>query len=392
MGTEKIRLHIFAIPHTITKDEFSHCAFTGKVQRFSPMMRSRGFEVYHYGIETSQSGANVDVNLFTKEEWNKLRIESYKFLKPELTEEEIIKKLENPQSFIGDLANHTTPLYVEFNSRLNKELKKNYRSVKTDIICMPFGPAHEAAIKNFNCVAVETGIGYPNAYKNYRIYESYAKKHCDFMKEKKNIANYWFVVPNYYNTLEFPLSVSPKKTIGFLGRICNIKGCNIVLEVAKLFPHIDFIICGQGDPSPYISKADNLKYKPPIHGEERGKYLGSLTAVLCPSTYLEPFCGVNVEAQLCGTPVIAHDYGAFPETVEPFKTGLLCHTLADFCYGVQMALDGKFDREYIHKRAVEKYDMYNVAFKYDYIFKTILHIYDGTNGWYSPTTHIDLLK
>ena len=60
----KIRLHILAIPHTITRDEYSHCAFTGKVLRFSPMMRSRGFEVFHYGVETSESGADKDINLF----------------------------------------------------------------------------------------------------------------------------------------------------------------------------------------------------------------------------------------------------------------------------------------------------------------------------------------
>ena len=74
---DKIRLHLLAIPHTVTRDDFSHCAFTGKVQRFAPMMRSRGFEVYHYGVETSQSGATVDVNLMTLEEWKSLRRLSY---------------------------------------------------------------------------------------------------------------------------------------------------------------------------------------------------------------------------------------------------------------------------------------------------------------------------
>ena len=386
-----IRLHLLGIPHTITRDEFSHCAFTGKVQRFSPMMRSRGFEVYHYGVETSQSGANVDIDLFTKAEWQALRIASYVKLNPETTLEDAEIKLKDHTKFVGDLANLNTPLYTEFNIRLRKSLMENYRGITTDIVCLPFGPTHEYAIKGLNYLSIETGIGYPNSYKEFRIFESYAKLHVSMEKDHKQIANYWFVVPNYYNTLEFPLSLNPdKQKIGFLGRIDPIKGCHIFVDIAKNFPHIDFILCGQGDPTNFL-KAPNVYYKAPICGAERGEYLGSLTALIAPSKFIEPFCGVSVEAQLCGTPVIGHDYSALVETVEPFKTGLNCHTLADFCYGVQMALDGKFDRQYIHDRAVKKYDMYNVANKYEYVFKSILNIYDGTNGWYSPNTYIDLL-
>ena len=391
--SKPIRLHLLGIPHTITRDEFSHCACTGKVQRFSPMMRSRGFEVYHYGIETSQSGANVDINILTKKEWNELREKSYKQLYPNLSDEEISDRLNNPKTFVGELANITTSLYMEFNKKLKSYLTENYRSRATDIVCITFGPAHEEAIKDLNCTAIETGIGYSNAYKNYRIFESYAKMHWYMQKENKSIANYWFVVPNYYNIEEFPVSLTPKKNrVGFLGRIGTTKGCHLIVEIAKCFPEVEFILCGQGDPTSFITEdVPNIIYKQPIHGEERGKYLGELVALLCPSNFLEPFCGVNVEAQLCGTPIISHDYGAFSETVEPFKTGLLCHTLADFCFGIQMALDGGFDRQYIRDRAVYKYDMYNVAKQYEYVFKTTLNVHNGTNGWYSPNAYIDLL-
>lgn len=115
--TDKIRLHLLAIPHTITRDEFSHCAFTGKVQRFSPMLRSRGFEVYHYGVATSQSGASVDVDLLTVDEWTNLRSLSYQHLNPTASIEEVKQKLADPTAFIGDLANWDTPLYKEFNAR-----------------------------------------------------------------------------------------------------------------------------------------------------------------------------------------------------------------------------------------------------------------------------------
>jgi len=199
-------------------------------------------------------------------------------------------------------------------------------------------------------------------------------------------------VPNYYNIQEFPLSLSPRlDRVGCLGRLEVIKGCHIVVEVARRFRHIQFVLCGQGDPSSYLVEP-NVVYQPPIHGAERGEYLGSLIALMAPSKFAEPFCGVAVEAQLCGTPVITSDYGAFPETVEAFKTGVRCHTLADFCWGVQMALNGEFDRKYIRDRAVRKYDMYNVAKQYEYVFKSILDLSNGNGGWFSDKTYIETLK
>jgi glycosyltransferase involved in cell wall biosynthesis len=384
-----IRLHLLGLPHTITNNEYSHCAFTGKILRFSPMMRDRGFEVYHYGIETSTTGANKDIDIFTIKEWEEYKKESYKFLNPNITTEELTDKLTNKTSFVGELANWDTPLYKEFNRRLNIKIIENYRSKRTDIVCITFGPSHEDALRHIDVLCVETGIGYDNSYRDFRIFESYSKLFVSV--NHTELRNYWFVIPNYYNILEFPLSLIPNKNrIGFFGRITRCKGCVIIVEIAKKFPHIEFILCGQGDPTEYLT-LPNIKYKEPISGNGRAEYLGSLMALLAPSKYSEPFCGVNVEAQLCGTPVITHPYGALVETVEPFKTGMLCRTLADFCFAIQMALDGKFDRKYIHVRAVDKYDMYKIGKQYEYAFKTILELFNNNGGWYSENSHLQLL-
>ena len=389
-----IRLHIPGIPYTITSDEYSHDAYTGKVLRFSPMMRSVGFEVYHYGVETSISNATKQIDIMTKEEWTELRIKTWQFVDNSLTYEEAKKKNSDPTQIISNLSNWSSPLTKEFNIRFRKHLIENYRSNTTDIVCTPLGRTYQDAIDKLNYVVVESGIGYNSSFLDYRIFESYAWLSNTLGKEDKHPNNYWFVVPNYFDITEFKLSLSPKpKQIGFLGRINDIKGCRIIMEIAKKFPDVEFILCGQGDPKPYL-EIPNIKYKQPIHGSERSDYLGSCVAVLCLSKYLEPFCGVAVEAQLCGTPVISTDWGAMVETVEQGITGLRGHTLADYCHGVQMALDGKFSRKYIRDRAVRLYDMYNVAHQYDYTFKTILDIHiPKKNGWYSPNTYIKpLLK
>ena len=390
MSNNTIRLHIPAIPYTITRDEYSHDAFTGKVKRFSPMMRSLNFEVYHYGVETSESGATKNIDLLTKEEWNKLRIESIMFSEPKLTLEDATKKNSDPTLEPNYFACWDNPLTKEFNKRLHASLKENYRSITTDIVCIPLGRTYESAINGLNLITVEVGIGYNGSYLNFRIFESYSWLSKVAGQENTNPANYSFVIPNYFDTNEFKLSLNPTPLrVGFLGRISNVKGCYIILEIAKKFPNVEFILCGAGDPSPFL-KASNIIYKSPIHGSERSEYLGSCTAVLCPSKFLEPFCGVAVESQLCGTPVICSDWGAMTETVEQFKTGLRCHTLADYCQGIEMAIEGKFDRSYIKKRADNLYDMYKLAYNYEYVFKTCLDVYSREkNGWYSPDKHIE---
>jgi glycosyltransferase involved in cell wall biosynthesis len=394
----KIRLHLPAIPYTITRDEYSHDAFTGKVKRFAPMMRSitdpttkdSVFEVYHYGVETSDSGADRDIQLMTKAEWNLLRIDSMQFLDTKLTREEAEAKLVDQTLFTGHLANWSTPLFKEFNRRLRIQLQLNYRASNTDIVCLPLGASHDGAIDLPNIAVVEFGIGYNGSCKNYRIFESYSWLSKTLGDEKKDPNNYWFVIPHGFDSSAFPLSKNPpvRNRIGFLGRITSTKGCYVIAEVAKLFPHLEFVLCGQGDPVPFLT-SPNVLYKKPIHGSERAEFLGSCVATMCPTVYLEPFGCSAIESQLCGTPVISVDNGGYAETVEQFRTGLRCHTLADFCKGVQMALDGVFDRAYVRERAVCLYDMYGLAKQYEYVFRSVLDIHTaGKNGWYSPDCHM----
>ena len=259
------RLHLPAIPHTITSNRYSHCAFTGKVLRFAPMMRSRGYQVYHYGVEGSEAGADVNIDLLTAEEWQQLRVDSYLQLHPDAED------LEDERRFVGDLANIGTPLYREFNRRFRTALLERYEP--GDIVCLPFGEAHKEAVESLEVLAVETGIGYPDSFLPFRIFESYSWKHWTCGRYAASPHNYWFVCPNYYDILEWPLG-QPKPIVGYFGRICPIKGLDTVLEVARRFPDTQFVICGQGEDL-YSDKADNIQYQSPIHGADRGTFLGS---------------------------------------------------------------------------------------------------------------------
>lgn len=360
--------------------------------RFGPMMRHAGFEVFHYGVEGAMADATRDIQLLTRAEWEDLRISSYIHLHPGINREEAQRRLECHSFVHNDLSNWSTPLAKEFNKRLREALVANYRSTRTDIVCIPLPHMYDSALEGKRYVIVESGIGYSGSHCDFRIFESHAWLNYTLGIEKKKPHNYWFVMPILYDPSEFPLSLFPKPLrVGYMGRIVADKGCGIISSMAKRLPHVQFVLCGAGDPSPFLT-SDNIVYKPPIHGDERAEFLGELVAFIHPCKYLEPFGSGPVESQLCGVPVIANDSGGLVETVEQGKTGLRCHTLADLCRGVEMAIQGKFDRKYIHERAVRLYSMYEVARNYKYIFETILDVWrPEKNGWYSPDTYIDAM-
>jgi glycosyltransferase involved in cell wall biosynthesis len=358
-----MRLHLVSLPHTITHSRFSSCAFTGKVLRFSPMLQSVGYEVVHYGVQGAASGAKQQVDVLTYGEWCDLGGRE-----PGTTPH-------------GSLAVTDSPLYRSFNERLVPLLRE--RLQPQDVICLPYGHAHSQAMLGFpDAMKLETGIGYPAACEKYRVYESYAWMHYHLGKERRDGCDYWWVIPNYYDPDEWPLGSGDGGYLVYLGRLNRDKGLDIIWEVAKARPDLPVILCGQGDPSPWLT-LPNMRYLPPIHGAGREKLLGDALCTLMPTRYVEPFGGVTVESLLCGTPVLASSYGSFTETIDHGVNGFRCRTLADWLEAVDsVVLAGAFsDRQSIRRDAVRRYSMWALAREYDRVFHQLADLWG--EGWYA---------
>lgn len=394
----EVRLHMPAVPHALMSAKGSSCAFQTKVRNFPKMMCPLGFEVFVYGVEGMELEAGRAVEIMPKETWETLRVASCLHLKLAATREEAEAFVKDETKPVGALANWDTPLYREFNDRFREALMRNYRGATSDIVCLPFGKAHDLALAGLNdYLLVESGIGYPDVTKRWRIFESYAWLHTVTGLQNGQFGdNYHFVVPNYYVPAEWPLSLEPKiDTVGFLGRICAEKGIAEICALARQNQHVRFFICGQGDPKPWLhpdmNPHGNVIYHPPISGAERGAFYGQCICSMSMTKFIEPFCGSAVEAQLCGTPVICPDYGAFTETVEHTRTGMRCRTLADMQIGLELARRGHFDRSYIRERAVRLYALENVAPRYAYAFHNILNVIRGP-GWNAAESYLSLLN
>lgn len=359
-------LHLIGLFHTIPSRKYSHCAFTQKQLRFGPMMEDRGYKVIEYSNGESESGVE-QVQILTEKELEELRT------------------AKSIKDFVGNDATIGSDLWAMFNARLIERMRA--RVEDKDIICYPFGDCHPDLRVLFpSCPHVETGIGYPDTFSQFRVFESSAWMHYHYGKEKAvNGRNYNWVVPNYYDLGDWDMKTEKGKYILYFGRIAPTKGLETIMEIGKrlekLAPHVPrrLIICGQGDPTSYLERCPSIEYKEPIHGRDRSDLLGNAYCVLMPTMFIEPFGGSGVEAQLCGTPLIGINYGAFQETVVDGVTGFRCNTLGDWLRAIERV--GDLNRETIASMARKKYSLETCGKLYDQIFKDIIDL--GDKGWYS---------
>lgn len=372
-----MRLHLLGLPHTITSPAFSHCAFTGKVLRFPKMMVPLGYDVIHYGVQGADfgfehqktrsdvSGSLNTVDIITKKEQHELLGHDHS----------------DPRRFYADDANTELPVYKEFNRRLRERLMDTV--TRADLVLLPLGHGHHEAVGDLSFRLVELGIGYNTLYDQapFKIFESNAWMHHHQGRQNRSGKNYEWVIPNYFDLADWAVQLTPKPDkVVFLGRICDEKGMQTVLEVAKRCPELQFFFCGQGQPEPYLREgSDNLFYLPPVTGRERSELLGSAMAVLMPTVFTEPFAGVSVEAQLCGTPVLSTSYGAFTETIQDEVTGFRCHTLGDYLEALRLA--PALDRQLIADRARRMYSLERVGKMYHRAFQQIKDL--DKAGWYT---------
>ena len=352
-----MRLHLIGLFHTQSTAKYSHCAFTGKALRFPKMMQAQGYEVIEYSNEGSEANATKHISILNQEQFDTLYGSRKK------------------TDFYGNDATVGSRGHQLFEEKLILNLKDNLE--KEDIICHPFGHAHQQLMHLFPAHQhVETGIGYPTLMPNsFRIFESYAWMHYHQGKENRAGRNYEWVIPNYFDTDDWTPEYKPGEYLAFLGRICSQKGLDTIKEIANHSPW-PIVLHGQGDASPW--KHPNIEYRGPISGRERSKFLANARAALMPTVFTEPFGGSGVEAMLCGTPLIAVDYGAFTETIVPGVTGFRCHTLQDWLDAIEDV--GNLDRRQIAKIAKQRYSLEACAVKYDKVFQQLNDLW--RKGWY----------
>jgi glycosyltransferase involved in cell wall biosynthesis len=348
-----MRFHIVSLPHTNTTLDFTSCAFTEKVRRFCIMMKNLGHTVYLYAGEFNS--APVDEHI------------------PCITESERVNSLHGDH-YTNASFNFTLPFWTKFNGNVIKGIQK--RLEKKDFLCFIGGICHKPIADAFpEHMSVEFGIGYEGTFAKYRVFESYAWMHCLYTQHKlpSSVNGNFFdsVIPGYFEPEMFPFVENKKDYYLFIGRLIDRKGYHIAQEVCQRLGK-RLVLAGAGPKKGYG------EFVGCVGPEERGKLMSNAIAVFVPTLYIEPFGNVVVEAQLCGTPVISTDWGAFAETNIDGVTGFRCRTFKEFCDATEDVKN--LNPKNIREIAVRKYSLEVIQKEYEKYFRRLLTLWD--NGWY----------
>jgi glycosyltransferase involved in cell wall biosynthesis len=351
-----MRFHVLGIPHTASNSGWLACAYTQKVVKLCVMLKAGGHTVIHYGNEDSDVVCDEHVTVTKRGD------------------------LGAPEAYASfDLDSR---VYRVFHGEAIAAIER--RKQPHDFLLCMWGVGHKpVADAHKDMLIVEPGIGYAGGhFAPFKVFESYAILHAYYGLEAVGTAErigwYDIVIPNYFDPDDFTFSKDKDDYLLFLGRVYRGKGLDIAIEVADAVG-MELAIAGPG-------KTDRPSLGLVDRGERR-RLLSRAKALIAPSLYIEPFCGVVTEAHLSGTPTITSDWGAFAENNIHGVTGYRCRTFEQFTWAAR-------NIERIHHAdcrhfAAKNFSLERVAKMYEEFFWSVMAVATG-KGWYESKARTEL--
>lgn len=369
-----MRLHLVSLPHAHVSRDVTVCAFTTKTAKFLKMMGER-HEIILYGGELSEVG-------------------DYAELVPVYTDAEQKRWYgdmdANSLPTIAGSWDATQPQYVETNKRTADWIAHRYEP--GDIVLLTGGLAQKPIADALpQALVAEWAAGYSGMFAPYVCFESYAWRHYCYGRfgqwwaDSAADTGRWFdtVIPNFFDPEEWSLHEKEDYLV-FVGRLIERKGPHIAAMIARELD-MPLLVAGSGmvehKPGEFILCEDGTRIEGDVHyqgtvgREERNELMGKARCLIAPTTYIEPFGAVVIEAPLCGTPSVATDFGAFTEILPRERR---FSTLAEGMEAVANAMalfpDG------LQAEALLDYSLEAVGPMYESWFARLDSLWRG--GWY----------
>lgn len=352
-------VHLLALPNGPTTDAYCLDGFSQMTMRMAALLKRMGHRVVLYGPEANTAPCDEHVSVISMAEFDQI-VGTQQYQYAEIREDHPLWQLTNPR-LIAEIGKRKQP--------------HDYLFTIGGYSQKPVTDAHP------DLMDVEYSIGYVGNYARHRVFQSRAWQHTCYGAQGINTVRFYdTVIPGFFDETVFPVVTKPEPYIAYCGRVVPRKGLVIACQAAQI-AGVPLKIVGHGDPAQVQELLTYGEFLGPLGNRERNEVLANASAVYCPTTYLEPYNCVAVEAQLCGTPVISTPMGGFTETVENARTGFHCHLLREFVGATQLCLEGELDRTYIRERAARLYGMEAAAANYGEYMDRLQTLW--SEGWYS---------
>lgn len=183
-----------------------------------------------------------------------------------------------------------------------------------------------------------------------------------------------FVDVNHY---DFKEKVRNDAPLMFLGRIEEIKGPHLAIDIAKktgnkliIAGNIPDAVKHQQYFEKYIKPNiddEQIKYVGPVNDRQKNELLGQSKAFLMPILWDEPFGIVMVEAMACGTPVIGLRRGSVPEVITEGIDGYICTSANEMIDAVKNI--AAIDRRQVREACTRKFSSKVIEREYMEVYK-----------------------
>lgn len=344
-----MRVHLLCPPNAPTSEAFPLEGFAQMSIRFARILQRLGIEHFTYGTALNEAPSRQHYVCISEDERKRCLGET------------------PYQEFRHDPG---TEMFTLFNAKAAHQIAKIKQP--HDVIATIMGTASLPVWQQHpELTDLEYSIGYRGVCARYRVYQSQTWRACaagytgtDLIRPFDN------VIYPFYDVGTFPYVEKPGDYLLYCGRLTQVKGLHIACDAAKK-AGVPLKIIGHGDQS-QISYGE---YIGDVNNEARNLLMAHARAVMVPTIYIEPFGNVCAEAQLCGTPVISTDGGAFVESVLQGVTGYRCVTMGDFVAAIELVQG--LNRQQIRKRAIEMFSMETAEDAYRRYFKRLEQVTVG---------------
>jgi glycosyltransferase involved in cell wall biosynthesis len=186
------------------------------------------------------------------------------------------------------------------------------------------------------------------------------------------------VIHGYIDPASYIFNDKPDNYFLYLARVednyAKQKGLELCLQLQDRLK-FNLKIAGPGPGEKYVR--EGVEYVGPVWGQEKAELISNAKALFSMTLYPEPFGYIVIESLLSGTPVIATDHGAFPETI-PNDVGFRGVFWKDFEEAITNI--DSIDRYRCRDYALKHFSLRQQYKKYVKFFEQI--IYHSPRGWY----------